>query len=332
MRIENAPDRRWRKPATVVAAKRISIGAGRLCEISCSQSSSPPSKEDNPVFGNRVNLSLPELLGKTGSHSFHGALAGGEIDSFGIWKVKRDYGKVWRDRTLAAKYVSGIRAGLPLASEQLGMMVRVIAALNPKVKTFADLGCGDGVLSAALLGQFPRSSGSLVDHSAPMLEGARNRFGNSKRRLEFIEADLSKSSWRKSLSESAVFDAVVSGFAIHHLSNGRKRRLYAEIYELLSPGGVFINIEHVASPTPEVERVFNESLIDALYDHDRKSGGRKSRKKIASEYVYRPDKAANILAPAEMQCGWLRRIGYTHVDCYLKYLELAVFGGQRPGS
>ena len=45
---------------------------------------------------------------------------------------------------------------------------------------------------------------------------------------------------------------------------------------------------------------------------------------------YRPDKAANILAPVDEQCRWLREIGYEDVDCYLRILELAVFGGRKP--
>ena len=40
--------------------------------------------------------------------------------------------------------------------------------------------------------------------------------------------------------------------------------------------------------------------------------------------------AANILAPVEVQCQWLREIGFTDVDCYLKMFEVAVFGGRRP--
>ena len=43
----------------------------------------------------------------------------------------------------------------------------------------------------------------------------------------------------------------------------------------------------------------------------------------------RPDKDANILAPVEDQCVWLRNNGYENVDCYLKVMELAVFGGQK---
>jgi hypothetical protein len=51
---------------------------------------------------------------------------------------------------------------------------------------------------------------------------------------------------------------------------------------------------------------------------------------IAQEYKNRPDKAANILAPVELQCDWLREIGYEEVDCYFRIYELAVFAGRRP--
>lgn len=55
-----------------------------------------------------------------------------------------------------------------------------------------------------------------------------------------------------------------------------------------------------------------------------------SRSEVAETYYYRPDKAAKILTPVELQCQWLREIGFADVDCYLKILELAVFGGRRP--
>ena len=44
----------------------------------------------------------------------------------------------------------------------------------------------------------------------------------------------------------------------------------------------------------------------------------------------RPDKDANILLPVEVQCDWLREIGYEEVDCYFRVYELAVFGGRHP--
>ena len=38
------------------------------------------------------------------------------------------------------------------------------------------------------------------------------------------------------------------------------------------------------------------------------------------------------LAPLEVQLDWLRECGFVNVECFLKVLELAVFGGQRGGG
>jgi hypothetical protein len=56
----------------------------------------------------------------------------------------------------------------------------------------------------------------------------------------------------------------------------------------------------------------------------------KPEAQVAADYHGRLDRADNILAPLETQLGWLREIGYAEVDCYFKWLELAVFAGVRP--
>ena len=57
---------------------------------------------------------------------------------------------------------------------------------------------------------------------------------------------------------------------------------------------------------------------------------RRSRsEEVRREYVSRSDRADNILALVEDQCGWLRDIGFQDVDCFWKYFELAIFGGRR---
>ena len=101
------------------------------------------------------------------------------------------------------------------------------------------------------------------------------------------------------------FDAVVSGFAIHHVSDERKRALYREVFGILGPGGVFLNLEHVASPTPELHDGF-------LYAIGSSPEG---------------DDPSNKLAPVADQLAWLRDAGFGQVDCHWKWRELALLGG-----
>ena len=238
--------------------------------------------------------------------------------------------RVWQSAPLAAKYVNEVRAALPLAGEQIEMMQRIIGALNPGAVTFLDLGCGSGILGASLLNRFDDSRCVFADFSPPMLETAREALSEFEGRTEFVDVDYGDPQWPSMLGHAAPFDAIVSGYSIHHQPDERKRAIYSEIFELLRPGGVFINVEHVASASSRLEDEWNAMLTDAIYATSRANGIDTTRERVFTELVDRPDKDANILAPVEDQCVWLREIGFEHVDCYLKVLELAVFGGQRP--
>ena len=234
--------------------------------------------------------------------------------------------EVWKKSSLAATYLEGVRGAIPLAQEQIDVMLRMIEACGRPVRRALDLGCGDGVLAGAILKRFPEAHAVLADFSEPMLEAARKRFAEREGAVQFASADYGEPSWVASVAGFGPFDAVVSGYSIHHQPDARKREVYAEIFGLLEAGGIFINVEHVSSPSDWLVSVNDELFVDCLL---RLHAG-KSRDEVAEGYYRRPDKAANILAPVETQCAWLREIGFTDVDCYLKIFELAVFGGRKP--
>ncbi len=233
--------------------------------------------------------------------------------------------EVWKAASLAATYLNGVRGAIPQAAEQLDIMLRLIAAAGRPVRRFLDLGCGDGVLSSAILDQFPDAEGVLADFSAPMIEAAAKRFAGHSAPIHPLIVDYALPGWVERVSAWAPFDAIVSGYSIHHQPDQRKREIYAEIYGLLAPGAMFVNIEHVSSASAWVESVFNELFLD----HLQRLHSAMSREEVAATYFHRLDKAANILSPVELQCQWLREIGFVDVDCYLKIFELAVFGGRR---
>jgi tRNA (cmo5U34)-methyltransferase len=242
--------------------------------------------------------------------------------------TRRD--EVWKSDSLVRTYLENIRAGIPFDAEQIEIMLRVIEANGGPVRRFADLGCGGGALAQVLLRRHPEARATLLDFSAPMLAEARVKLESHRPQPRFVSADLATPDWIQSVREDAPFDIVVSGYAIHHLSDDRKRALYGEIFSLLTPGGAFVNVEHVASATPWIEGLSNELIIDSIHAMHSKSGSAVTREQVADEFVHRPDKSANILAPVEMQCEWLRAIGFADVDCFFKVFELAVFGGRRP--
>jgi SAM-dependent methyltransferase len=179
----------------------------------------------------------------------------------------------------------------------------VLLDLVPRtVRRIVDLGAGDGRLLALLRIDRPESVGVSADLSPTMLEAACARFAGDPL-VQVVEYDLDQP-----LPDFARGDAIVSCFAIHHCTHERKRELYGEIFDALEPGGVFYNLEHVASVSPEMHEAFLAALGITAEQEDQ----------------------SNKLLAVEPQLAWLRELGFTHVDCYWKWRELALFGGVKP--
>jgi tRNA (cmo5U34)-methyltransferase len=179
----------------------------------------------------------------------------------------------------------------------------VLLELVPRtVRRIVDLGAGDGRLLALLRIDRPEAAGVSADLSPTMLDAARIRFADDPL-VDVVEYDLDQP-----LPEFARADTIVSCFAIHHCTHERKRALYAEIFDALEPGGVFYNLEHVASVSPEMHDAFLAALGITAEQEDQ----------------------SNKLRAVEPQLEWLRELGFQHVDCYWKWRELALFGGVKP--
>ena len=175
--------------------------------------------------------------------------------------------------------------------------------LPDRVERVLDLGTGDGRLLALVLTAHPDAEGVGVDFSEPMLAAARERFGADDRvTLHHHALDDPFADW-------GTFDAVVSSFAVHHVGDGQKRRVFADAFACLGPGGAFLNLEHVASPTPRLHDAFRVAIGERLDE---------------------PEDPANQLAPVADQLEWLRAVGFDDVDCHWKWLELALLAGVRP--
>lgn len=229
------------------------------------------------------------------------------------------------------QFLQNVRESIPLDIEQIDIVLRLIeAARGSRPRRFLDLGCGEGMLSAALLDEFPASEGWLVEATDGALRAVRQRF-QKRPGVHLIAADYRVEQWVESLKGSGPFDVIISGLAIDELSNARKQALYREIFALLSPEGIFLNLEHVASATRWTESVWDDCMIQSIFGRELKEVPGRTRAEVAREYYARMA-ASGAGAPLEVQCDWLRETGFENVDCYLKVQELAIFGGQRAGE
>ena len=239
--------------------------------------------------------------------------------------------EIWKQSAVVNRYLSS-RVAIPMVPEQIGIMMSILKSRQQPVKNFIDLGCGDGILGATILNEYPSAHGVLADFSEPMLAQAREQLNGFSSQLVFENLDYGDPAWVSRMQAYGPFDAIVSSYSIHHQPDARKREIYAEIYSLLEPGGWFINIEHIASEAQLIVDLFNKHIIDHWYEQEKLKGGTRTYEEIAETFMNRPDKDANILLSVDTQCNWLRELGYEQVDCYFRIYELAVFGGRRPNK
>jgi len=165
-----------------------------------------------------------------------------------------------------------------------------------------DLGSGAGRLLTLVQAARPQAAFVAIDFSPTMLEALQQKFvGNDA--VKVVAHDLNDP-----LPTLGKFEVVVSSFAIHHLPHERKRSLCGEIFDCLTCGGLFCNLEHVASPTTELHHQFLQKLDIAPADED----------------------PSNKLLDLETQLCWLRQVGFMDVDCLWKWRELALLVGAKP--
>jgi SAM-dependent methyltransferase len=201
----------------------------------------------------------------------------------------------WGDPGRVAEYLSREIPHRAIAEEML------LEALPSRMERVLDLGTGDGRLLAAIRDHSPDVLAVGIDTSEPMLARAADRF-EADPLVEFRIHDLAVP-----FADIGPLDAVVSGLAIHHLEDERKGELFEEIHTLLTPGGVFANLDLVTSASSH------------LHERFRREIGRTE------------DDPTDRLADLSDQMSWLRSAGFTEVDCHFKWLELSLVVAVKKG-
>lgn len=176
----------------------------------------------------------------------------------------------------------------------------LLDCLPTHVVRILDLGSGAGRMIELVRTVRPDAQFVALDFSAAMLHALDRSYGRDER-VTIVAHDFDKT-----LPPLGSFDAVISSFAIHHLIHERKRALYDEIFQIVAPGGIFCNLEHVASPTLGVHNQFLAAI------------------------GWPEEDPSNKLLDLETQLKWLREIGFRDVDCHWKWRELALLVGIKP--
>jgi len=214
----------------------------------------------------------------------------------------------------AADYAATRRRLVPSFDQFYGTAVEALGLIGRPPARVLDLGAGTGLFAGAIAEVYPDAELVLLDGSPAMLEQAKGFLGE---RASYITSRLEEP------LPAGPWDAVVSALAIHHLDHAGKRDLYRRVGDVLSPGGVLVNAEHVGAPTALLEdayKAWHERRARELGSSEAEWEGARERMR------------ADRLAPVEDQLEWLRDAGFADVDCFFKDHSHAVLVARRAAS
>ncbi len=222
-----------------------------------------------------------------------------------------------------------------------------VAALEYLRPLICDLGAGTGKESQALLDHLPNSSLVAVDISAPMRVAfesrIRARYGTLDR-VAFVVKDMLNDDLLPLLVEQANsrgrsrYDMVVSAYSIHHFSIEDKRKVYKLMYDLLSPGGLMVNIDLLSYNSAKVSREahdFDMDYIKRSFDDPPDSvlnapGITKDRlEKLGKDWLLHMVRD-NVLHSSEVQLDLLREIGFANCECVFRYWQQGLLRAEKP--
>jgi tRNA (cmo5U34)-methyltransferase len=216
---------------------------------------------------------------------------------------------------------------VPARAEQLATLLALLPFSPDTPFHLVEIGCGEGILSAALLACFPQTTVTALDGSAQMCAVTRQRLQQFGNRAHVSLFDLASAAWYPHLHHA---DAVLSSLCLHHLADAAKRALYAEIHRRTSPRAALLVADLVAPAHPLVNALFaatwdRAAAAQSLAHTGSLEGFARFQQAEWNHYRY-PD-PVDQPSPLFDQLQWLKAAGFAVVDCFWMQAGHAIFGG-----
>ncbi|MDA1099680.1 MAG: methyltransferase domain-containing protein [Proteobacteria bacterium] len=215
--------------------------------------------------------------------------------------------------------------------------IRIILDLVPNAGAgdgYVELCCGEGRLSEALLRARPEATLLALDGSAAMRRAAAARLAPFGDRACVTAFDLCGDDWRKLPQVPTDPLAIVSSLAVHHLDDGQKQKLYADMHNALKPGGRLIIADLIEHLSPAAKWVatwtWDESTREAALEHQ--GPGDPYQQFMATGWNYYADPNPDPIdkpSPLLAQLKWLEQAGFIEVDVHWLLAGHAIFSGRK---
>ncbi|MBN1546724.1 MAG: class I SAM-dependent methyltransferase [Syntrophaceae bacterium] len=214
------------------------------------------------------------------------------------------------------------KLGVPQKSEMLNVMINILRFKKTKPRLL-EIGCGLGGFSRMILKKYPEASFVFLDGSPEMIVNVKKRLSTHKCNVTFLQRDINCGDWFDDMN--GLFDAVVSSWCLHYLSDKRRKPFFKEIHQLLRPSGIFIYSCSIQPETNRLLRLYNDLEISRIKQSLTKLGMAITDSQIKAMADEGHRKARINPAYIDEYLKIMKRAGFASSGCVWKYLFNAVF-------
>jgi SAM-dependent methyltransferase len=223
-------------------------------------------------------------------------MAGHELES---WE-SAEYAALWAREDVIADLLEVPR--------QISVAIAQDAGID--VQHVVDLGSGPGAYLIPFLRAFPNARATWVDVSGAMRELAETELALWRDRVTYLVGDVE----RLAELEIAPAQVVISSRALHHFSPDSLQVVYSAVFDLVTPGGFVMNLDHVGAPG-DWEQVHRR--IRSRFTGDRKR-------------ELKPHRHDYPLARADQHAAWIEAAGFGPADTAWRAFYSALIVARKP--
>jgi SAM-dependent methyltransferase len=142
----------------------------------------------------------------------------------------------------------------PWRSLEVAVILNLLRTLPIEDLTVLDLACGAGGLSESMLRTFGGLRVVGIDSNPFLLHVGREHLRPYAPRISLIRADIRRDLAFQDIGKVQVAASMTS---LHWLSREHLLQLYRRLYDLLPPGGIFVNGDRIRLSDPWFESIDN---------------------------------------------------------------------------
>lgn len=233
----------------------------------------------------------------------------------------------WTNRQFAQEWDTSALSHNLLRSEQLDILLSIIADEYRAGTTILDIGMGSGRVEEMLFERVPQARVVGTDFSKAMLELAGANLAPYRDRYEVVMQDLTHP-WDATLPERE-YAIAFSVQVIHNVADAYKKEAFAFVQQALAPGGLFLLLDRIRVSTPGLfpaylsmwDRLDRERGID-LAMNCREGATFEEHELSVSRRGDRP-------ATLEEHLRWLPEAGFAEVACLHLHGNRALFAARK---